>query len=300
MKKAVIDLGTNTFHLVIGEVINGRLTIHHHEQEFVRLGYGGITKGFITDEAIGRGIATLTRFKDVIYSHAADETLAVGTSALRIASNQKEVLAKIFDATGISVKILSGEQEAKGIFTAVHYLFQSDKKQLIVDIGGGSTEFILFQQSDIRQIKSIEIGGQRMLDLMGYPEKSIQAADRERVLQFIHDKCSEFTDILNHEAPQRLIGVSGSFDTLLMIHQHIHDSAAESLSLEDFRRICHLLYESDREERLRIKGMEPKRVDMIVVASLMIEWVLSRLPSIEYIDVSKYALREGMLLNHEI
>ena len=142
-KIAIIDMGTNTFHLLIAQVEGGRFYITPREKVPVKIGVGGINRNLITDDAISRALKTMKAFNETLTEAGVSKVLAFGTSALRNATNGKEVAHLIEVETGIKTNIISGLQEAEYIcFGARAAIAMENQKHLIMDIGGGSVEFI--------------------------------------------------------------------------------------------------------------------------------------------------------------
>lgn len=159
MKIATLDLGTNTFRLLISENLEGKFKRIYRETDITRLGEGVINTGRIKDEAIKRSISILSKYKTVIDEYGVKKIFAAGTSALRNAENGREVISRIYNETGIEVRILSGDDEAeitlKGV---IETLDNSINSFYHLDIGGGSTEISLIREAKIIFSRSIDIG----------------------------------------------------------------------------------------------------------------------------------------------
>ena len=165
MRLAVIDLGTNTFHLLIVDLKGEDFSVVYREKTAVRIGKDGISEGRITPEAQQRAIKALKRFKEVINIHETEEISATATSAIRNAENGLDLVREIHKATGISVRIIDGLQEATYIYNGVKKALNiGPDPALVMDIGGGSIEFIIGNQQKIFWKRSFEIGGQRLID----------------------------------------------------------------------------------------------------------------------------------------
>ena len=163
-KIAVIDLGTNTFHLLIVEYVNGLLHTIHKEKIPVKIGEGGIEEGLITEAALARGIHTLQYFQTIIKEHHITKVFATATSAFRNAKNQHQIKDAIKIKTGLEIDIINGDEEAQLIYEGVRHAVKLDtRKHLIMDIGGGSVEFIICNSEEVFWKQSFEIGGQRLM-----------------------------------------------------------------------------------------------------------------------------------------
>ena len=299
-KIAVIDLGTNTFHILIAQAVADSVEVLHREKIAVKIGEGGINEKVILKKAQSRAIAALKHFKQVAESFGVREIYATATSAVRNASNRNKITDKIFQETGIRVQVISGEEEAELIYCGVkNALKLSSEKSLIMDIGGGSIEFIIADDQRSYYKQSFEIGAQRLLDLFHYHDPML-AEEVSRLDAYLEEKLLPLYQAVEEFKPRTLIGSSGSFETLSDIYcqaQKIgrHPEATEyPLTISSFYEIFQDLLGKKREERLLIPGMIPLRVDMIVVACCLIRYTLERY-QLDNIRVSAYALKEGLL-----
>ncbi len=302
MRKAVIDLGTNTFHLFIVEIDNRSLKTLYKEKIAVKIGQNGISKGKIAKDAVKRAIHTLEIFKTVIDQFEVTDVRGVATSAIRNAQNGKDVINKIAEKTGIHIDIISGDLEAELIFEGVKAAMKmSDENQLVMDIGGGSVEFIIGNQKEILWKRSFEIGAQRLLDKF-HVNDPIPADAVDEMFALLSTELSALEEALKHHKPMGLIGCSGTFDTLLEIYlkrirkERRLESTTFKLPIKDYHSIHRELLIKDKSERLEIPGMVSMRVDMIVVASCLISFVIEHL-DIKNITACTYALKEGLLFS---
>ncbi len=299
-KIAVIDLGTNTFHILVAHTNEDSVNILYREKVAVKIGEGGISAQTIVDEARTRAIATLKHFKEIADSHGVTEIHATATSAFRNAANKKEVVDDIFTETGIEIQVISGEEEAELIYRGVKKALRlHSEKSLIMDIGGGSVEFIIADDKRSYFKQSFEIGAQRLLDLFQHTDPMLPE-DIMLLEDYLHEKLQPLGKAVQELKPVTLIGSSGSFDTLSDIYCQANnisrpaDATEYPLTLESFFQIFNNILNKDRNERLQIPGMIPLRVDMIVVACCLIRYVLKQY-NINQIRVSSYSLKEGLL-----
>ena len=299
LKRAIIDLGTNTFHLLI---VNHQNEILFKTSMAAKIGMGGINKGIITDDGIKRGIAVLTIFKKKIKEFDIHESqiIAFGTSALRSASNRLEVLKAIKDNTGITVEVISGDKEAELIYKGVSEAVKISESSLIVDIGGGSVEFIICNSAGILWKKSIEIGGQRLLELF-QDSDPISPSSVNRLDDYLREKLLPLANACHQYSPKVMVGSSGSYDTLNSMY-HFKSTGENApiekvgfdYPMEAFIDIYEQLLTKKRAERMAIPGMIELRVDMIVVAVCLIRYLIQTF-GIETIRISKNAMKEGIL-----
>lgn len=302
MRKAVIDLGTNTFHLFIVEINNGRLSTLYKEKIAVKIGRNGISRGKIASDAVKRAIHTLEVFKTVLDQFEVKDVRGVATSAIRNASNGKELLDEIVSKTGIQIDVISGDREAELIFEGVKAAIKlGTSNQLIMDIGGGSVEFIIGNQKEIAWKKSFEIGAQRLLDKF-HKHDPMPPESIEEMFDWLEDELNELTSAIDTFRPVGLIGCSGTFDTLAEIHlqamepKKTQQGKTFDLPIKSYHDIHRDLLIKDKPERLEIPGMVSMRVDMIVVASCLISFVIEHLP-ITHLTACTYALKEGVLFS---
>lgn len=299
-KIAIIDMGTNTFHLLIAGIHDQKYEILQREHEPVKIGLGGINEGIITDSACQRALAAMKRFRTIIDRHGITRAIAFGTSAIRNAHNGSALATEITTATGIPIAIISGEEEAQWIYEGIKAALNlGAEKSLIMDIGAGSVEFIIGNADGPGWKQSFEIGGQRLLEKFQHHDpiapEEIAALDK-----YFHQTLQSLKIALKNEQPRVLVGSSGSFDTLseiYCIHRGIAiaPGAAETpLTIDGFFEIYDELITKNRKERMSIPGMIELRVDMIVVASCLIRFVLEQ-HSFTGMRVSSYSLKEGVL-----
>ena len=299
MTKAVIDLGTNTFHLLIGKLEYNHLTILHEQREAVKIGENGMLKGIITDEALERAVYTLKKFKSTIESYKEiEETYIFATSAFRNAKNSESVSNTIFEKTGLKVKIISVDEEAQVIYEGVKLSGAlQNETSLIVDIGGGSVEFIICNQSAIQWKKSFEIGGLRLMELF-HKNDPITKKERFEIDAYLNTELQELTKSVKIYNPQILLGSSGAFDTYIDIHTINHKTEQSKvnytkLPIDSFLAIYNELIDKNRADRLQVSGMISLRVDMIVVASCIIKFLIDNY-KLHTIITSQYSLKEGV------
>lgn len=299
-KIAIIDLGTNTFHLLIAEGGVKGYNIVYRDKLATKIGMGGINQGIITEDGLHRALVAMQSFKNIIDKRQADTVYAFGTSAFRNARNGVEVAQRIEAVTGIKVNIISGEQEADYIYRGVKAaLGLGDDTSLIVDIGGGSVEFIIANHDRVFWKESFEIGAQRLLERF-QKNDPIHPAEIRDLDKFFRESLSPLHAALVQYNPTVLVGSSGTFDTLsdiFCIRYQIQKSPAEietPLSMDGFYEIYQQLITKNRAGRMMIPGMLEMRVDMIVVACCLVRYLLENHP-FNRIRVSTYSMKEGVL-----
>ncbi len=302
MKLAVIDLGTNTFHLLIVETNEGDFSVVFKEKTAVRLGKDGISEGLITKEAQQRALNALKRFKEVIDIHEVEEVSATATSAIRNAENGQNLVSEIERVTGIKTRIIDGLQEATYIYNGVRKALDiGPKPSLIMDIGGGSIEFIIGDRHQILWKRSYEIGGQRLIDRF-HENDPISSDEIDSLNAYLSKELASLKEVANHYQVDCLIGSSGTFDTLSDIYkaqngiEKTHGTTELPFDFHEFHKIVSELVSKNTADRLQIPGMIQLRVEMIVVAVILVKFVIDTL-NIRNLRISSYALKEGVLLN---
>lgn len=304
---AAIDIGTNTAHLLLVALPEQReiftpFRILHKEKIATKIGEGGISDGIISQAAQDRLLKALFQFKEVLdhYEINPASVLTIATSAFRNAKNRDEIIRRVKEQTGLCIEVVSGEQEAEYIYYGVKAALKIGKgNALIMDIGGGSVEFILCNEEKMLWKQSFEIGAQRLLDK--FMQKDIISPTEIQALEsFLEQILAPLSQILQTYPIDVMIGCSGTFDTIddinhIKKHQKLDLNAKESaFTYQDFALIYQEFLQKNHQERLAIPGMTPMRADMIVVASCLLNFVLCKY-HITQIRVSHYALKEGVI-----
>ena len=299
---ALIDMGTNTFHLLIVEDRPGQPPhVLLRTKVGVRLGEGGISQGEIAPAPYDRALQTLRGFKEEIELHQATEVRATATSAMRVTRNGPDLVRDILELTGIQVEVIGGEREAELIWKGVRQAVPlGPERQLLMDVGGGSVEFIIANDHEIFWKESFEIGAQRLLDYY-FPDPSgiILAGAVAGEQEALGRQLGSLVAAVQALKPVGLVGASGSFDSLADMQLGRLRAEKElppctELALSSFQRSYAQLLSLNHAERLALPGILPMRADMLVVAAVLIDWVLG-ISGITRIRTSAFALKEGLL-----
>jgi len=300
MRVAIIDMGTNTFNLLIAETDSDySYHILHNGKYAVKLGEGGINKKFITPEAWERGLAAIESHINTISSYNVEKIFAFATSATRDAENGAAFVNEIYNRHKLKVDVIEGETEARFIYQGVKQAIDlGDSINLVLDIGGGSNELILCNAKQAFWMHSFNLGVQRLLQQFK-PSDPITREEVIQIEQFLDQKLKLLFETSISYPPIRLIGSSGSFDTLrsLLANSGVIPSTKQSyaeLPLSGYNSLHQTLLKSSREERAAMKGMESIRVDFIVIGSIFTNYIIKRL-GITSIYQSEFALKEGVL-----
>ena len=305
---AAIDLGTNSLHMVVVRIepTLPSFSIIAREKETVRLGDRDIETGNLKPEVMKRAIATLKRFQEVAKTLNAETIIAVATSAVREAPNGKDFLQSVEDELGLSVDLISGQEEARRIYLGVLSGMElNNQPHIIIDIGGGSTEIILGDSHEARTLTSTKVGAVRLTselittDPISNAEfKYLQAYARGMLERSVEEvqanlKLGEFP---------RLVGTSGTIETLVMIQAREKQSSVPStlngyeLSLKDLQEWVNRLRKISNSERAAIPGMPEKRSEVILAGAVILQEAMNLL-GVESVTVCERSLREGVIVD---
>ena len=296
---AILDFGTNTFNLLIAERKDRSFNIVFTGKQPVKLGRGGIQINRISPAAFERGYTAIQNHMESIKKYEVEEVRAFATSAIRNASNGQEFVDEVQKRYGFRVRVIPGDREAELIYKGVKQAYPMDKKKvMILDIGGGSNEFIICDDKGISWKQSFELGMARILELFELSDPITHEEVHALEAYFRHE-LAPLLEAVKKEKPRALIGASGSFDTfyaMLRLRSGIVSDEGHShpLAMTEFRRIHQQLIRSTHAERLNLPGMEPVRVDMIVPAVIFVGFVL-RECKIKQLVQSDFALKEGVI-----
>lgn len=301
-KVAIMDIGTNNFLLLIAEKQenSSEPIILHKSKAFAFIGKGGMYQKKIMPDAIERAVVYFKNFRQIIDSFDCTQVIAIATSAVRNASNKQEFIEKIKQVADIQIQVIDGDREASLIYSGVKSNLQIKEPSLIMDIGGGSVEFIICNSENIFWKQSFEIGVQRLHDDFHQidpiaPEKMI-ALD-----QYLEQALLPLFEALKTYPIKTLIGSAGSFDTMVDIyctrHQITNTLKSEKefeIPLESYREIQQEIVCKTYSERLQIGGMTADRAEMIAISASLITFIINRL-DIKKVRVSTASLKEGIL-----
>ncbi len=293
MRKAVIDLGTNTFNLLIVQVNEEEIQVLHNEKEGVALGMGGINNQLISHEALDRALSALKRFKRVCENHGVSWIKAIGTSAIRDAKNAADFLKIVKVNVGIDIEIVSGQREAELIYKGIAASHNFEDDSLIMDIGGGSTEFISANQLGIHDMISMNIGVSRIFQLFDLSDP-LTITDVFHIEKWLDTHAGTF---FKNRKEKVLIGASGSFETFYeLIHneQFPEKNKSIEISIDHLTEILEQIISSTQEERDRNEWIIPIRKKMAPIAAVKTRWVLNQIPATK-IFISPYSLKEGVI-----
>ncbi|MGQ9864018.1 MAG: Ppx/GppA phosphatase family protein [Bacteroidia bacterium] len=297
---AVIDAGSNSFHLVLATFTPaGDICIEKKYREFVFLSDGLENEHKLTPQAMERAYEVLDRFSHYIRDFGAQKVVAYGTSALRRAQNAQEFLRAVHQATGITIEIISGQEEARLIYKGVRQslTLPYPEKCLIMDIGGGSTEFIIADAREMFYVESLPMGVSYLKEKFGLSDP-LTLAEQERLRAYFDSQWENLLPAIRRFGAYTLIGSSGTFKTLGRLvaqakkNAPIHRYVLSPLALH---QITEKLLHSSLKERLRFPGMEPMRAPLMPIGAFLVQSLCDRVP-ISQILISEASLKEGILI----
>lgn len=293
MRVAVVDLGTNTFNLLIADVSSTGFSIVHNSKEGVALGMGGINEQLIADEAKQRARAAFRIFKEICDAHQVEKRLGIGTSALRDATNGLEFINELYESFEIPIEIIDGLTEAELIYQGVSWTYAFERPSVIMDIGGGSTEFIRVEAGKPLQSCSLNIGVSRAVQLFDLSDP-LSEEDQTRLLAWFEEQSAVLMDFAPCEV---LVGASGSFETFYeMIHEMVFPSCLNTICLSraELSETLDWILKSTHEEREAHPWIIPIRRKMAPIAALKTKWIIEKF-GIREIVISPCSLKEGVL-----
>lgn len=299
---AIIDIGTNTFNLLIAESQPGNTFKRLFNTKIsVKLGEGAKNLSFLKPVPYERGINALVKYRAIIDEHQAKHVFAFATSAIRSASNGQDFVAEAKAKAGIDIQVIDGSEEAELIYHGNRMAVKMTMDiSLIMDIGGGSNEFIIANKDVIIWKQSFKLGAARLLEKFA-PSNPITGEEITRINDYLREELKPLSEAIALHHPTELIGSSGAFESVVdMIAgafgtENTQENKTEyRIDLDKYRHINDIVLRSTIEERRRLKGLIEMRVDMMVISCLLIDFILSEY-NIRSLRVSAFSLKEGAI-----
>ena len=272
------------------------------EKEMVRLGAGGLDGRKLTPEAVNAALQALSKFARLAQSHQVDEVLAVATSATREAENGGAFLRAIERKTGIRARLITGTEEARLIHLAAVYGVDTPKPAVVIDIGGGSVEITLGSGREVEFARSFKIGVIRLTERF-VDSDPISGRDERKMAKFIGEHVTRYIEHIVEKGYDRVIGTSGTILSLGAVATAIDRGSVPNevrnlrVPAKSLRRLRKTAVEMDLEERMHLPGLDPRRADLMVAGSVLLDTLLKKLEADE-ITLCDLALREGVLLDY--
>lgn len=299
MRVATVDIGTNSMRLLIADYEDNKIINRKKYVEVTRIGKGVDERGMISKDAINLNSEVLERFINLAKSKNCEKICVIGTSALRDSKNSEEFVKKAYEKTGINVEIISGEMEANLGFLGIKSILDEKKYTLTIDIGGGSTEFILGNNhGDLVFSKSENIGVVRLTErfLKDDIPTDIQIIEMNKYIEAV---TSDTIQVLKTYDIGKVIGIGGTATSISAIIQQMEIYCSDKVHnskiyYDEIVDIYKNLKSMTIQEKKMIVGIQPKRADVIFTGVCIMKKIMSML-DIEYITVSEYDNLEGMI-----
>lgn len=296
----IVDLGTNSFHAVVGDAYpNGTFQVKDKLKNMVHMGERGLRDHRLTEEAMQRGVRALKRIYQLAEGRGVEEYLAFATSAIREATNGGDFIRRVYRQVGLEIHPIPAGLEAKLIYKGVREAVDLAVPALLVDIGGGSTEFTVGTDSEVFYTASLKIGAARMTERFVTTDP-LAAREYEEMVRYFRRVLEPVVARAEEAGVVEIVGSSGTMKNLARASVDRYVNAGESvydraISPEALRATVQAVIRSSRDEREAMPGIEEKRLDQIVAGAVLVETLLEDL-KIEQFRVSPDALREGMAI----
>jgi exopolyphosphatase/guanosine-5'-triphosphate,3'-diphosphate pyrophosphatase len=300
---AAIDIGTNSIKLLVANLEDdGTLEVLLREKTMVRLGSETFRSGRLSPEAIEAGASTVEHFVKLAGGSGAEVARAVATCAGREASNSDEFVEAVRKRTGVRVEVISGEEEARLINLALRSEFPARQDPLfLIDIGGGSTEFVISDGSRVLLAESLALGVVRLADQFARNDPPSDK-DVRAMKKAIRGAAKRAVDAVRKKGFKTCVGSSGTIQSLSLVHEAAvlgrepSPTGHRTLTRDGLKKVNRLMRRTTEKEKLRVAGLDPRRRDIAVPGGVLLSWILKHTGA-EAIVVGERGLREGLLLD---
>jgi len=295
---AAIDVGSNAMRMVVGEVDEAwHAKTLENIRIPVRLGKDVFSKGYLEPATIQQTREAFLRFKHVADTYGVQQMRAIATSAAREASNNDLLISEVLNATGIALEVISGEEEARLIHLAVtNALNLKDKRTLLIDIGGGSVEVMIFAGQKIISTKSFQMGTVRLLEKLDARHNS-NLSFGEFLREYVQGIRYRIDCEIGNEKIQLCVGTGGNVEEIGCLRQKLFKADSDRLIMLD--ELAALIERLDRlsyEERIQKLKLRPDRADVILPASIILHMIASE-AGVKQISIPNVGLKDGILLD---
>lgn len=291
----VIDCGTNTFTLSLFEIKSPtKFKRINKLRHFVELAEEGIHA--IGPKAFARGLEAFKSFHAFLKDYPDSPVFAMGTAALRRAANRDEFIKAVKEVSNIDISIIDGDKEAWLIYKGVERAAPlSEKPSLIMDIGGGSVEFIVANEKELLWAKSYSIGNSVLFEKF-HRSNPVATSEIQALETFLKVELQDLFEVLKQYSIEHLIGASGSFDVLdTLVGLKVKEEHYGYIEMDDFDKLHDWLIHTTLEERLALQKLPPTRAKLIVMSVCLIHFIKNKL-AVNQLVASDYALREGVIV----
>lgn len=292
---AAIDLGSNSFHMIIAREVHGQMQVVDKHKEMVRLRSRLDKSGKLSEKGFAEGIECLKRFGQLINGIPAQNVRAVGTNTLRNAKNSRDFLMQAKQALGHSIKIISGQEEARLIYLGVaHGLPISDEQRLVMDIGGGSTEYIIGKRFENSHLTSTEMGCVSISQNV-FPKGKVTAERMNFAISQCRQVLRPHRIKLKNQGWDVVIGSSGTIKSIGLILE-LNEWSESGITLAGMEKLAAALIESDSVDTLKLEGLKDERRPVLAGGLAILMATFMELGIVQ-MQVSPNALREGLVFD---
>ena len=302
MRIAAIDIGTNSVHMIVCRIRPDlSFEVIDREKDMIRLGAGSLGGRSLPDSSLTTAMQTLAKYRRLAESHAVDEIIAAGTSAVREAENGADFIAAVHRDVGIRVRVISGTEEARLIHLAAAYAVGVGRRAAVVlDIGGGSTEVTLGTASRVHMGRSFKLGVIRLAERYAKTDP-LSGRDERRLVRHIQRETRSYLRLIRRRGYERVIGTSGTILSLGALALGAKRPPGEvrnvRVSVKALGRLRERLTSMRLDDRLKLPGLDPRRADLAAPGIVLLDTLVSDLGATE-ITLCDFALREGLVLDY--
>jgi exopolyphosphatase/guanosine-5'-triphosphate,3'-diphosphate pyrophosphatase len=302
MRIAAIDIGTNSVHMIVCRIRPDlSFEVIDAEKDMIRLGAGGLGGRRLLDTSVAAAMQTLSKFRRLAESHGVDEIIAAATSAVREAANGAEFVADIRRQLGIRVRVISGTEEARLIHLAAAYAAGVEgRAAVVIDIGGGSAEVTLGTARRMQMGRSFKLGVIRLTERFVTTDP-LSKRDERKLEKHILRETGPYLRQVKKRGFSRVIGTSGTLlalGPLALGAKRVPDDIRNlRVAARDFSRLRKRLTSMTLDDRLKLPGLDPRRADLSVAGSVLIDTLLGELDA-DDLSLCDFALREGLVLDY--
>ena len=298
MKLAAIDIWTNSMRLLICDYINGELINRKKFVNTTRIGKGVDENGFIREDVIKSNLEALREFYEISKSQGCEKVYCIGTSALRDSKNGDDFVRRAKRECNVEVEIISGNEESNLGFLGVLKGANADGDILVIDIGGGSTEFVFGNINEIKFAKSENVGALRMTEKF-LTTDVIDNYEFDMMSAFIEKEIIDTINYLNKNKIEKIVGIGGTITSLSAMNQELEVYSMEKIhnsivSRDDIEKILQKLKKMTLNDKKSLKGLQSKRADIITAGVEILNITMKNLEQCEII-VSEYDNLEGLI-----
>lgn len=300
MKIGTIDIGTNSMRLLVAIYENGKIIDRKKYVNTTRIGQGVDDKGYISKEAIDRNIQALKEFKAICEEEECKYIYCMGTSALRDSKNSSEFIELAKKETNINVEVITGQRESNlgflGVLEGVED--NDDEEILVIDIGGGSTEFIVGDRQGVKFCKSENIGALRLTEKFLKTEL-VSDDELESTIKFINETIENTINTIKERNIKKLVGIGGTITSVSAINQKLEVYSMEKvhnskICKKEVDEILQMLKNMTLKDKKTLNGLQPKRADIITAGVVILNIIMEKL-ELNQIVVSEYDNLEGLM-----